>query len=242
MTGDWIAALVTAHRTGKRCRPETPSPETLAEAYAIQSGVQQALGAVAGFKAARKPGEPMIYAPLLARGVVQSDAEMAVRDQLGIELEVGLMIDRDLPANTDNLSAADVAAYVTPVVVIELVDTRLDGGLADHPMVKLADNLLNVGLVVGERAEAWSGADLGMVQATLYAGSDAILGGTASVPGGSALETFAALARMIGTKEGGLRKGQIVITGSLHPMVYVPGGTVVRGEIAGIGSVQVNLI
>lgn len=241
MTHDWIAALVAAHKTGKRCVPAAPPPETLAEAYAIQAGVQQALGAVAGFKAARKLGEAMIYAPLLAGGVVQSGTKVAVRDQMGIELEVGLMIDRDLPQDTENLTAADLAAYVTPVVVIELVDTRLDGALPDHPMAKLADNLLNVGLVVGTRAEAWSGADLGTVQAKISAGSDVILDGTASVPGGSALETFAALARMIGTKEAGLRKGQIVITGSLHPMVYVPGGTVVQGEIAGIGSVQITL-
>ena len=241
MTDDWIEALVRARRTGERCIPAAPPPETPAQAYAIQAGVQQAMGPVAGFKAARKPGEPMIYAPLLVGGVVQSGAEVAVHDQMGIELEVGLMIDRDLPRDASSLTAADVAGYVTPIVVIELVDTRLEGDLSNDPMAKLADNLINAGLVVGPRATGWSGADLGMVQAEMKAGADVILEGTASGPGGSALETFAALARMIGTQDGGLRKGQIVITGSLHPLIYVTKGTAVRGEIVGIGPVEVML-
>jgi 2-keto-4-pentenoate hydratase len=172
---------------------------------------------------------------------VQSGAEVPVLDTMGIELEVGLYIHSDLPPDYACLSTSALAAFVTPVVVIELVDTRVTGPLAQDAMVKLADNQVNAGLVVGDRASGWAGADFGAVQAKFTAGPEVILDGAASVPGGAALETFAALAQDLGPHCGGLKQGQIVITGSLHPLVFVAKGTEVQGQIAGIGAVRVKL-
>ena len=242
MTNDWIENLVQAHRSGSRFSPSGPAPGSLDVAYQIQSGVQRQMGPVGAFKTARKPDEPTIYAPIFAQALVSSGAQVTVRDKIGVELEVGFHIDRDLPDDPTPLTGADFAAFVTPVVVIELVDTRISGPLAQDPMAKLADNQINAGLVVGARATGWTGEDWGLVQASMIAGSQVVLDGAASVPGGAALETFAALAHRIGPHCGGLRKGQIVITGSLHPLIYLPAGTEIRGTIAGIGSVQVSLV
>lgn len=242
MTEDWIENLILARRSGTRFVPKGNGPQTVPEAYAIQAGVAGAMGAVGAFKTARKPGEAAIFAPIFAANLVQTGAEVPVSDRMGIELEVGLYIHTDLPPDHAGLSASALAAFVTPVVVIELVDTRVAGPMAQDPMVKLADNQINAGLVVGAKASGWAGADFGTVQAKFTAGSEVILDGTASVPGGSALETFAALAQDLGQHCGGLRQGQIVITGSLHPLVYVPKGTEVLGQIAGIGTVRVSLV
>lgn len=242
MTEDWIENLILARRSGTRFAPTENGPRTAAQAYDIQAGVVGKMGAVGAFKTARKPGEVMTFAPIFAANLVQSDADVPVSGMMGIELEVGLYLHTNLPPDHAGLSASALAAFVTPVVVIELVDTRVAGPLANDPMVKLADNQINAGLVVGDHALDWAGADFGTVEAKFTAGSEVILDGAASVPGGSALETFAALAQHLGSHCGGLQQGQIVITGSLHPLVYVPKGTIVQGQIAGIGTVRVNLV
>jgi 2-keto-4-pentenoate hydratase len=242
MTEDWIENLILARRTDTRFAPTEKSPQTVAQAYEIQVGVAGQIGAVGAFKTARKPGEAMIYAPIFAADLVQSGAEVPVLDTMGIELEVGLYIHTDLPPDHAGISANALAAFVTPDVVIELVDTRVTGPLAQDAIVKLADNQINAGLVVGDHASGWASADFGAVQAKFTAGPEVILDGAASVPGGSALETFAALAQHLGQHCGGLRQGQIIITGSLHPLVYVAKGTEVQGQIAGIGTVRVKLI
>ncbi|MFT7057656.1 MAG: 2-keto-4-pentenoate hydratase [Pseudorhodobacter sp.] len=241
MTEDWISKLAEAHRRGDRFAPTMACPESLEQVYQIQSGVSHQMGAVAGFKLGLKSGQAPIMAPIFAAGVMASGAQVDVSDVMGIELEVGLRILADLPANIAKASLGELAAYLQPVAVIELVGTRITGPFAQDPFVKLADNQINAGLVVGGLAEAWDGDDISVVIAKFRAGPDQILDGAATVPGGSALASFAALVRHIGDHCGGLCKGQIVITGSLHPLVYYPKGTEVTGEIAGIGSVQVTL-
>lgn len=238
--GDWIEHIMTARATSERFIPEAV-PVSPSEAYAIQSGVVQRTGPVGGFKTALKGDAPPIMAPIFAQDFFASGAQVAVKDRLGVELEVGLRLVADCPTDLANLSLADFARLVEPVAVIELVDTRTEGPRAKDAIVKLADNQINAGLVVGDTLTAWSGDDIGAVDTKMTAGDTVILDGSTTVPGGSALATFAALARQIGAHCGGLKRGQIVITGSLHPLVYFPKGTLVQGRITGIGSVSVLL-
>ena len=66
--------------------------------------------------------------------------------------------------------------------------------------------------------------------------------GTVGVPGGSALGALRLLLDHVGDHCGGLRAGQIVITGSLSGLVYLSGGTLVSGKIAGLGEVGCHLV
>ena len=238
----WADGIVRARQRSASFAPTGPKPTELADAYYIQSAVAAQMGAVGGFKTARKGDAPPIMAPIFAADIVPSGADVAVVGLLGIELEVGFEIIGDCPANMASLGVSDLAQLLRPVAVIELVDTRVTGPSADDQIVKLADNQINAGLVVGAFAPDWDGSDFGTLQARMQAGDDVILDGQATVPGGSALETFAALNRQIGDHCGGFKRGQIVITGSLHPLVYYPAGTKVAGWIEGIGTVSVNLL
>lgn len=237
----WIEGLIAARATGQRFVTEADPPKTAEQAYQIQATVAQRVGPVGGFKTARKNGSPSIMAPIFAADIVPTGAQVVMHDMLGVELEVGFKIVEDCPLNMASLTLSELGSLLRPVAVIELVDTRVQGLFAEDGIVKLADNQINAGLVVGSEAKDWSGSDFGKVEARMKAGADVILDGETAVPGGSALETFSGLVRQIGDHCGGLRRGQIVITGSLHPLVYYPKGTLVQGWIAGIGAVSVTL-
>lgn len=241
-TDAFANALISAHQTGERVTIDAPGPTTAEEAYRIQARVAAALGAVAGFKTALKPRELPIMAPIMARHALPSGAEIALRDEIGIELEVGWKITAPLPdPEADDFDIA-VLTCITPVPVIELVDTRLLGSIAQTPLAKLADFQINHGLIVGTPLTDWDGRDFSTVTAQMQTASSILLDGKAEVPGGSALASFKALACLIGDHCGGLRVGQIVITGSLHPLTYTSEKGEVRGRIDGLGAVSVILI
>lgn len=237
----WVEALVAARATSQRFVAPADRPSTSDEAYRIQASVARCIGDVGGFKTARKSGAPTIMAPIFAADIVPSGAQVDVNDVMGVELEVGLMIAEDCPPNLRSLSASELSEFLCPVAVIELVDTRVQGPYSGDDFVKLADNQINAGLVIGAPVADRSRCDFRDVDVMMQAGADIIVDGRTTVPGGSALETFAGLAHQIGSHCGGLKRGQIVITGSLHPLVYYPSGTFVQGSIAGIGEVSVTL-
>jgi 2-keto-4-pentenoate hydratase len=237
----FAAALIAAHRTGARFVPGDAVPVTLDQAYRVQSRVIDALGQVAAFKTALKPGEAPIMAPIRAQHCLKTGASVQMGDRMGIELEVGWQIIAPLPASDAPDFDAALRRAILPLPVIELVDTRVEGPLAEDPIVKLADFQINHGLILGKPLDSWDGADFSGVTAGFHAGEQILLAGKATVPGGSALGTLAALIRAIGTHCGGLQVGQVVITGSLHPLTYVNAPCEVAGEIEGLGKVSLTL-
>jgi 2-keto-4-pentenoate hydratase len=237
-------ALIAAHRSGTRAAPFAPAPATLAEAYQVQSRIIAGLadlGPVAGFKTARKSAAPPTMAPIRAAYCLPSGAEVTLGDEMGIELEVGWKIIAPLPDPAEAGFDAALLRCIQPVPVIELVDTRLSGPRAEDPLAKLADFQINHGLIIGTPLANWEGRDFATVTARMQAGDTQLVDGPAEVPGGSALATLVALLGQIGTHCGGLQVGQIVITGSLHPLTYVRDTCEVRGQIDGLGSVSLTL-
>lgn len=233
-------ALIAAHQSGTRFTP-TQIPTTAAQAYDIQARVVSALGPVSGFKTARKPDAPLIMAPILAQRVWPSGAHVKMGETIGIELEIGWKIIAPLPAPTAQDFHASLLRCVLPVPVIELVDTRLSGPLADDPIAKLADLQLNHGLIVGAPLMDWNGTDFGDINAKIQTATRVLCDGPTQVPGGSALATLSALAMDIGEHCGGLQPGQVVITGSVYPLTYTSETGLVQGKIDWLGEVSVTL-
>ncbi|MBE3638356.1 hydratase [Mangrovicoccus algicola] len=231
------AALAAAHLDGTRIAPAA-APADFAEALSVQAEVSRQLGPVGGFKVAQRPGQAPIMAPIRAERILASGAVVPVADRLGIELEVAFEILTPLPPEA---TIQELAAHIRPRPAIELVDTRLEGPLAEDPLAKLADMQINAGLVLGAPLLDWDGRDFGQVMARVRAGEDMILDGAAEVPFGSALATFRALVQAAGTHCGGLQPGQVVITGSLCGLPYFPSGTDIEGHIDGLGEVSVSL-
>lgn len=236
-------ALLEARRTGRPVASALVSQLnlTVAEAYRIQVEVARATGLIGGFKVANKLDVPRIMAPIFSTDIVTSPASIGVPsdESIGIELEIGFRVERPLPhRETPNRQAA-IANCLSALPVIEIVRTRLPMDVT--PALKLADNQINGGLVVGAPIADWTTLSLGPVAAGLKLGDDRVLDGEAGVPGGDAFENFLVLEEMLGDHCGGLRPGQIVITGSLNGLPYVRAGIDIWGWIAGLGEVSLRL-
>ena len=216
---------------------------TRGETYSIQALVAQQIGPAGGFKVACKPGEPQIMAPIFSDDIMDSPAQLAVPEgeRIGIELEIGFRITAPLPAADAPDRRARLAKCLELVPVIEIVRTRLDTEDAP-PLMKLADNQINGGLVVGAGLADWRHLELSGAHARLSLGGQTILDGRAEVPGGDAFANFQALEAKIGDHCGGLHPGHVVITGSLNGLPYVTAPCKVAGEIDGLGAVALDLV
>ncbi|WP_224825906.1 hydratase [Cognatishimia sp. MH4019] len=239
LTGTAFArALCEAHRTNTRFVPTGPVPGNSDEAFAAQAAVMEEFGPVGAFKVADKAGQPFVMAPIRADRIFESGADVPIIDEAGIELEVGFEVLSSLPEGAD---LATLVHHIWPRPVIEVVDTRIAGPLANDPYVKLADLQANSAIVVGPRATAWDRSDFGSMVAQLTCGDMHVLDGETMVPGGSALNILAKLTKRIGEHCGGLQPGQMIITGSLNGLPYFPAGQKVRGKIEMLGDVSLRL-
>ncbi|MEC5324063.1 fumarylacetoacetate hydrolase family protein [Aurantimonas sp. A3-2-R12] len=236
--------LILARNGGLRVPPAdvSDSVASACDAYAIQRHVADAVGPVGGFKTGRRPGQDQIMAPIFQKDVRASPAVFTRTDidRIGIELEVGFIVDRPLPDPESAEFERQARDCVSAVAALEIVDTRLTDIETAPPLLRLADNQLNGAVVIGASRADWQALDLTTVSARLNLGSHTVLDGSAHVPGGDAFATFCALARMIGSHCGGLSPGQVVITGSLNGMPFIERGTPVRGWIDGFGDVAAD--
>lgn len=206
------------------------------DALAIQQRILPHTGGVAGFKVGRSGAGRPNLAPLSAARTFASGAEIPMRDILGIELEIGFEVLQQ-PCPDMRLKPQE---FFRPRIVLELCDQRLKGDdLA--PTLKLADMLLNEGLVIGPALTDWDGRDFGTMTARLQCGATTVVDGPVQIPGGSALENLWALLDNLGDHCGGIAVGHIVITGSVSGLTWFPTGTDITGHIAGFGDVTCRL-
>ncbi|WP_372836963.1 2-keto-4-pentenoate hydratase [Puniceibacterium confluentis] len=243
LTASLIDAMLEARRSGRPvdARGYTGAAFSERDAYAVQAGIVAACGPVGGFKVANKPDAPRIMAPILAADVMTHPAELVVPagEPIGIELEIGFRVDAPLPPRDAPDRRLRVAECISALPVIEVVRTRFNGEAS--PLLKLADNQINGGLVLGAPVKDWQDLPMGAVQASLRAGDTVLLDGAAQVPGGDAFENFLALEEMVGDHCGGLTVGQVVITGSLNGLPYVETEAAILGRIDGLGEVSLHL-
>ncbi len=238
-----VAALLKARKTGQPALFEklADADLTVDEAFRVQELVATVIGPVGAFKVGNKPGASQIMAPIFAKDILSGPATINCppNEDIGIELEVGFRVDRPLPDRNCPGRREAIAHSVSAVIVIELVRTRLTGEAS--PNLKLADNQINGGLVVGTPVSDWHGLPMSRIEAALRIGEEDLLCGEVDVPGGDAFDNFLALEQMVGDHCGGLQPGQVVITGSLNGLPYVRAETEVRGTIKGLGEISLRL-
>jgi 2-keto-4-pentenoate hydratase len=219
--------------------PAALRPRSLDETYAVQEALQTLIaemrGPIVGHKIALtspamrhmlKVDEPFAGA-IFADTVHRSPATVRIGDfvRLGIECELAVRLDRDLPAAGAPYDRDKVAAAVGAcMAAFELVDDRnADYGDLDVPSC-IADNGWNAGVVLGPARADWQGCDLVAAAGRLTINGKAVGGGKAGDVMGHPFEALAWLADHRARRGTGLRRGMIVMTGSIVPTTAVAPG------------------
>ncbi|SLN20510.1 2-keto-4-pentenoate hydratase [Roseovarius gaetbuli] len=241
---DPLIQLLQAARDGGARLPENAGEGlTRARVFAVQEALAATLGPVGGFKVACPPDAPIIIAPIYASDIHASPAslELPADEEVGVELEYAFRLIAPLPDRDVPDFAAQLRTCVELLPVFELVRSRLDDPKGASGLLKMLDNQLNGAVVFGAPIRDWQDIDVTQATAHLTIGEAVHLSGAAQVPGGDAFATLCKLALAIGTHCGGLQPGQLVITGSLNGLPWVKPGLFAKGEIAGLGAVEMTL-
>ena len=238
-----VQALLEARRTGKQV-PVSFALRDRASVYAIQNGVAKATGPVSGWKVgAKTPTADPNCAPLLANTLVSSPATFDGRSMhmIGVEVEISFHIVGDIAGRAEPVGREEALAAVGDAFVgMEVVDTRLADFKSADPEWLLADNQMNHALVIGPSVKDWKGLDWANLQVRLT------VGGKIEVDqkgGLGAVDPVRPLAWMIDhavRARGGIRKGQVITTGSWTGLRYYPPGSKARGEFVGLGAVEAS--
>jgi 2-keto-4-pentenoate hydratase len=242
-------------RTPTQVLPAELYPADLGEAYAIQRAFQKieeatTRGTIAGYKIGLTTpvmqqlcgvGEPC-YGTIFAREVHQGRAELSAAGycRLGVETEIALRLGEDLPQGGDRSCVA--AAVESCMAAIELIeDLRYDYKRLDAAAM-VAGNVWNAGVVLGTPVLDWRRIDFARVVGRLSVNGREIGSGIGGDVMGHPLNALAWLADKLAAAGTPLRRGMIVMTGSMVPIQYPVAGDRVVVEVAGLGSTELAVM
>jgi 2-oxo-3-hexenedioate decarboxylase/2-keto-4-pentenoate hydratase len=249
------AAQILAHARldGMRLAglPETARPRDEAEAYRVQEAVHGMLsaggfGAIAGHKIGCTTAVMQQFLGIdhpCAGGVF---ATRVFRDTLalpfdsflhvGVETEIAVVLERDLPPRGVPYSPDDARAAVGAIAAaIEIVDDRWDDYRRVDTPTLIADDFFNDASILGPLRRFDRALDLAALRGvTRVNGVEAGRGSGADVLGGP-LDALAWLANHLAARGPGLRAGEFVSTGSVVQTQWIARGDRVEIEIEGLG-------
>ena len=156
--------------------------------------------------------------------------------RLGVETEIVLRLGDDLPVGGNPQQVA--AAVETCVAAIELIeDLRYDYKRLDAAAM-MAGTVWNAGVVLGAPVTDWAVLDLAQMTACLSINVRAIGSGKGGDVMGHPLNALAWLAGKLAAVGTPLRRGMIVMTGSMVAIQYPVAGDRVLVEISGLGTAE----
>ena len=248
-------ALLNEHKTGAQFRTMAPDVglSSMPDAYDIQDKYVELLRAEHGEAIGYKVGltsktmqafcriDHPIGGVVLAKREHQSGATIRRGDygRLGLEFEIAVRIKSDISASAT--TSAAVAPHIDGIcAAIEIVDDRA----ADYSQLDVkslvADNSWNGGVVLSSFSSQWPDLESMLGKATQN--------GTPCGEGygrdilGHPFNSVAWLNAQLASRGGGLRKGQIVMTGSVMKTVFPTEPADFRFEFEGLGAVELKVI
>lgn len=252
--------LVAQHlrRARSRAMPPTIAPRDIGEAYAVQEAFvalkSQACGEVAGYKIALTTPQmrslvglgDSIAGCLHSRQVVSMPASVRAADygRLLVEFEIAFRMGEDLAAGEASHTPQRLAAAVEAAMpAFELADDRSAdyATLASRGLELAADNAWNEGAVLGAPLTGWRDVDLPALRAIAYVNGRAVGEGRGADTLGHPLAALAWIANHLARRGRRLRKGDVVITGSLVTSKFPQPGDLVRFEAGALGAVELRV-
>jgi 2-keto-4-pentenoate hydratase len=245
LTGPYAAILQAyrAHRPFAAHRSSQPVDDVAA--YGVQrevwrSVVGQARPTAWKVGAADRATEP-VAAPVFPQRLAIDPARFpaGMFFGVGIEAEIAFRFGRDLPARPRPYSRVEILeAIATAHVAMELVDTRLADAEAAGPLWRLADNLLNGALVIGDAIPHWRALDFSGLTARALADGRVLAESLGRPP---LDDLFHCLPWWI-DHIGGARAGDIVTTGAWNGMHRLPPATLLASvEFVGVGAARARI-
>jgi 2-keto-4-pentenoate hydratase len=203
-------------------------------------------GAVAGYKIGLTTpimqqlcgvDEPC-YGAMFQSEIRSSPAEVRVADfcRVGIETEIAMRLGEDLPegGNRDRV-AATVESCMAAIEVLE--DLRHDyKRLTAAAMV--VGNVWNAGCVLGAPVADWRKLDLAAVTSRLTINGNEIGAGKGGDVMGNPLNALTWLANKLAADGRPLKRGMVVMTGSMVPIQFPRPGDRAVVTVEGLGSAE----
>ena len=243
-------------RLFRECRaidilPPELMPADLDEAYRVRHEfeaieIARGRGAVAGYKIGLTTpimqklcgvDEPC-YGAIFATEVRHIRAELATGNycRLGIETEIAVRLGDDLPQGGDfDRCAAAVESCAAAIEVLE--DLRHDyKRLTAAAMV--AGNVWNAGVVLGAPVTDWRRLDLARATARLAINGREIGSGQGGDVMGNPLNALAWLANKLAADGRPLKRGMVVMTGSMVPIQFPSPGERAIVTVDGLGTAE----
>jgi len=222
--------------------PDNLKPISIDEGHAMQDAVSRSLGKlIGGFKAMSPPGQQPNRGIIYADTIFPSpcDFPAAKVPQCGVEGEVAFVFRQNLPNRAVAYSRNEVAAVVDAFAAIEVVHSRysIAGPLSN--LEKLADSIMNGGLVCGAPNADWRSLDLGSIKVGMTVNGKAVRKKLPGHPLGDPLGVAVVLANLWREK-GGVRAGQVVTCGSYTGLDYLKPGDTCAVTFEGLGSAMVT--
>ncbi len=219
-------------------------PEDHDIAYAIQDALIDAAGeGIGGWKIAAGTAPAPVCSPILASAYRQDNDVLDIAGTMAtlIEAEVAVRNGTDLPPRSKDYSQQDVQDAIASLhPSLEILGTRFDPKSAVPQLLVISDLQNNAAVVVGAPRQDWRDLDLSRLAITL------MIGGKASrvETGPTVTDVLAALAWLANGRArryGGLKAGQVIITGSrVNAPVGKPGDRV-DADFGSFGHVGVRL-
>ncbi|WP_224544512.1 hypothetical protein [Mesorhizobium sp. CA16] len=219
-------AIAEAHRNPRGRVPGSRLVDlTRGDAMAVQGAVlKQLRERVPVAKVAMPPDGIAMAAPIPAGMVIDDGGtiELCERDLAGLEIEVAVRLGADLTPEIAKAGRSAVLQTIQHFILgIELIGSRIDDRTKAGPFGPLADNMVTCGYVIGRQTLAQAPKVDGMV-ITLSSDEAISQRETAKYPFGDALSPIIAFAGMADDHFGSFKKGMVITTGSLSPLLIVP--------------------
>lgn len=238
-------ALVQAYRSHRRIAATPASgPAGIEAAYTVQQMVWRAMAGdcrpTAWKVGTSAPDVEPVAAPVFPSRLAIAPAHLAghLFMGLGIEAEIALRFGKALPARPQAYGRAEILDAIGSVhVAMELVDTRLADAEAAGPDWRLADNLLNGALVLGDAIPNWRELDWAGLRAQVWLDGAATGEAGGRPPLGDLFHCLPWWLAHIG----GAQPGDIVTTGAWSGMHPAGQATELAVTFAGLGRAQVRV-
>jgi 2-keto-4-pentenoate hydratase len=230
-------------------------PASVGAAYGIQaeavarSGLQHVgwkIGAAAQAAIDMLALDAAFVAPLLAPHCLPDGAEVAIvpGQSPGLETEFLLALGADLPARAELWQRDEVAAaidYVAPA--FEIVGCRFEGGFKGNGLLAIADFGGNAAVVQGAPVRDWRRFDLASHRLRLAInGEETASGSGSALIFGDPIAAVAWVANQPQLAPRGLRRGEIVMTGTCTGLAALKPGDRAAADFGALGRVQARFV